>query len=122
MRTFVALLLKEEKAIFTVPIITMRLVAEERRLRTIEILLTAPVSEPAVVFAKYLASLSLVALMLVLWGAYATTLGILGQPDRGAIYRRFLRLFLLGAALVAVGLMTSSLVSNQIIAALLSLS
>jgi len=121
MRTFVALLLKEEKAIFTspiayvvlsvflvimgytftltlfvshaptlvhlffqiyvlflltVPIITMRLLAEERRLRTIEMLLTAPVSEPAVIFAKYLASLSLVMLMLVLSGAYAITLSL----------------------------------------------
>jgi ABC-2 type transport system permease protein len=167
MRTFAALLLKEEKAIFTspiayvvvsvflvimgytftltlfishaptlvhlffqiyvlflltVPIITMRLVAEERRLRTIEMLLTAPVSEPAVVFAKYLASLSLVALMLVLSGAYAIALGILGQPDWGPIYSGYLGLFLLGAALVAVGLFTSSLVSNQVIAALLSLS
>jgi len=167
MRTFAALLLKEEKAIFTsaiayvvvsvflvimgytftltlfishaptlvhlffqiyvlflltVPIITMRLVAEERRLRTIEILLTAPVSEPAVVFAKYLASLSLVVLMLVLSGAYAIALGILGQPDWGPIYSGYLGLFLLGAALVAVGLFTSSLVSNQVIAALLSLS
>ena len=108
--------------LLTVPIITMRLVAEERRLRTIEILLTAPVSEPAVVFAKYLASLSLVVLMLVLSGAYAITLAILGQPDWGPIYSGYLGLFLLGAALVAVGLMTSSLVSNQIIAALLSLS
>jgi ABC-2 type transport system permease protein len=68
-----------------------------------------------VVFAKYLASLSLVALMLVLSGAYAITLGILGQPDWGPIYSGYLGLFLLGAALVAVGLMTSSLVSNQII-------
>jgi len=67
--------------LLTVPIITMRLVAEERRLRTIEMLLTTPVSETAVVFAKYLASLSLVVLMLVLSGAYALTLGILGQPD-----------------------------------------
>src|ERR1700761_2831133 len=108
--------------LLTVPIITMRLVAEERRLRTIEMLLTAPVSEPAVVFAKYLASLSLVVLMLVLSGAYAITLGILGQPDWGPIYSGYLGLFLLGAALVAVGLMTSSLVNNQIIAALLSLS
>src|SRR6266446_4623631 len=166
MRTFAALLLKEEKAIFTspiayvvlsvflvimgytftltlfvshvptlvhlffqiyvlflltVPIITMRLVAEERRLRTIEILLTAPVSEQAVVFAKYLASLSLVVLMLVLSGAYAVTLGILGRPDWGPIWSGYLGLFLLSAALVAIGLMTSSLVSNQIIAALLSL-
>ena len=167
MRTFAALLLKEEKAIFTspiayvvlsvflvvmgytftltlffshvptlvhlffqiyvlflltVPIITMRLVAEERRLRTIEILLTAPVSEPAVVFAKYLASLSLVMLMLVLSGAYVITLGILGQPDWGPIWSGYLGLLLLGAALVSVGLMTSSFVGNQVIAALLSLS
>ena len=167
MRTFVALLLKEEKAIFTspiayvvlsvflvimgytftltlfvshaptlvhlffqiyvlflltVPIITMRLLAEERRLRTIEMLLTAPVSEPAVIFAKYLASLSLVMLMLVLSGAYAITLGILGQPDWGPIWSGYLGLLLLAAALVAVGLMASSFVDNQIIAALLSLS
>jgi len=167
MRTFVALLLKEEKAIFTspiayvvlsvflvimgytftltlfvshaptlvhlffqiyvlflltVPIITMRLLAEERRLRTIEMLLTAPVSEPAVIFAKYLASLSLVVLMLVLSGAYAITLGILGQPDWGPIWSGYLGLLLLAAALVAVGLMASSFVDNQIIAALLSLS
>src|SRR5262249_59312488 len=65
--------------LLTVPIITMRLVAEERRLRTIELLLTSPVSEPAVVFAKYLASLTLVMLMLVLSGAYAITLRILGH-------------------------------------------
>jgi len=167
MRTFFALLLKEEKALFTspvayvvlsvflvimgytftltlfvshaptlvhlffqiyvlflltVPIITMRLVAEERRLRTIEILLTAPVTETAVIFSKYLASLSLVVLMLLLSGAYAITLGILGEPDWGPIYSGYLGLFLLGAALVAVGLMTSSMVSNQMIAALLSLS
>ena len=167
MRTFIALLLKEEKAIFTspiayvvlsvfliimgytftltlfvshvptlvhlffqiyvlflltVPIITMRLVAEERRLRTIEILLSAPVSEARVVFAKYLASMSLVLLMLVLSGAYAIALGVLGQPDWGPIYSGYLGLALLGAALVAVGLLTSSMVSNQVIAALLSLS
>jgi ABC-2 type transport system permease protein len=167
MRSFVALLFKEEKAIFTspiayvvlsvflvimgytftltlfvshaptlvhlffqicvlflltVPIITMRLVAEERRLRTIELLLSAPVSEAAVVFAKYLASVSLILLMLVLSGAYAIALGVLGRPEWGPIWSGYLGLFLLGTALVAVGLMASSLVSNQIIAALLSLS
>jgi len=97
-------------------------VAEERRLRTLELLLTAPVSEVAVVFAKYFASLSLVVLMLALSGAYAIVLGILGQPDWGPIWSGYLGLVLLGAALIAIGLTTSSLVSNQIIAALLSLS
>jgi ABC-2 type transport system permease protein len=167
MRTFVALLAKEEMAIFTspiayvvltvflvvmgytftltlfvshaptlvhmffqiyvlflltVPIITMRLVAEERRLRTLELLLAAPVTEVAVVFAKYFASLSLVVAMLALSGAYAGVLAVLGHPDWGPIWSGYLGLFLLGAALVAVGLFTSSLVSNQVVAALLSLS
>ncbi len=108
--------------LLTVPIITMRLVAEERRLRTLELLLTAPVSEVAVVFAKYLASLSLVVVMLALSGAYAVVLAVFGHPDWGPIWSGYLGLFLLGAALVAVGLFTSSLVSNQVIAALLSLS
>jgi ABC-2 type transport system permease protein len=108
--------------LLTVPIITMRLVAEERRLRTIETLLAAPVSEVAVVFAKYLASLSLVAAMLALSGAYALTLALLGSLEWGPIWSGYLGLFLLGAALVAVGLFTSSLVGNQVVAALLSLS
>jgi ABC-2 type transport system permease protein len=108
--------------LLTVPIITMRLIAEERRLGTLEMLLTAPVTELAVVLAKYLASLSLVVVMLVLSFAFAIALAIFGAPDWGPIYSGYLGLFLLGAALVSVGLMTSSLVSNQLIAALLSLS
>jgi gliding motility-associated transport system permease protein len=108
--------------LLTVPIITMRLVAEERRLRTLEILLTAPVTEAAVVFAKFLASMSLVVVMLLLSGAYALTLALLGAPDWGPIYSGYVGLVLLGAALVGVGLLTSSLVANQVIAALLSLS
>lgn len=108
--------------LLTVPIITMRLIAEERRLGTLEILLTAPVTELAVVMAKYLASLSLVVLLLALSFAYAIALAIFGAPDWGPMYSGYLGLFLLGAALVSIGLMTSSLVSNQLIAALLSLS
>jgi ABC-2 type transport system permease protein len=167
MRLFAALLLKEEKALFTspvayvvlavflvimgytftltlflthtptlvhlffqifvlflliVPVITMRLVAEERKLRTLEMLLTAPVSEAQIVIAKYVASLSLVLLMLVFSGAYAVTLGIFGEPDWGPIYSGYLGLFLLGAALLGVGLTASSLVSNQVVAAMLALS
>lgn len=108
--------------LLTVPIITMRLIAEERRLRTLEILLTSPITEASVVLAKFLASLSLILVMLLLSFAYALALAILGAPDWGPIYSGYLGLFLLGGALVAVGLMTSSLVSNQVIAAVLSLS
>jgi ABC-2 type transport system permease protein len=108
--------------LLTVPIITMRLVAEERRLRTLEILLTSPLTEVSVILAKFLASVSLIVVMLLLSYTYALALAVLGAPDWGPIYSGYVGLFLLGSALVAIGLMTSSMVSNQIIAALLSLS
>jgi ABC-2 type transport system permease protein len=108
--------------LLSVPIITMRLVAEERKLRTIEILLTAPVTEVQIVLAKFTASLALLVLMLALSAAYPIVLGFYGDPDWGPIYSGYLGLVLLGAALVGTGLLASTLVSNQIIAALLSLS
>jgi ABC-2 type transport system permease protein len=108
--------------LLTIPIITMRLIAEERKLRTIEILLTSPATETQIVLAKFAASMSLIVLMLVLSGAYAVVLAIYGNPDFGPIFSGYLGLVLLAAALVGVGLLTSSLTNNQIIAALLSLS
>jgi ABC-2 type transport system permease protein len=107
--------------LLTIPVITMRAVAEERRLRTLEMVLTAPVTEVQIILAKYIASLSLIALMLVLSGAYAVTLAIFGEPDWGPIYSGYLGLFLLGSALASLGLMTSSLTASQGVAALLSL-
>ena len=108
--------------LLTVPIITMRLVAEERKLGTIEILLTSPVSEVQIVLAKYAASLCLLLLMLVLSGAYAVVLGLYGDPDWGPIFSGYLGLALLGSALIGTGILASALTANQIIAALLSLS
>src|SRR5216684_3249380 len=84
--------------LLTVPIITMRLIAEERKLRTMEVLLTSPATETQIVLAIY------------------------GDPDWGPIFSGYLGLVLLAAALVGVGLLTSALTNNQIIAALLSLS
>ncbi|MBV8092265.1 MAG: ABC transporter permease subunit [Acetobacteraceae bacterium] len=108
--------------LLTIPVITMRLVAEERNLRTLETLLSAPVSETQIVLAKYVASLSLVVLMLVLSLSYAIVLAIFGEPDWGPIYSGYLGLLLLGAALVAAGLTASCIARNQVVAALLSLS
>jgi ABC-2 type transport system permease protein len=105
-----------------VPIITMRLIAEERKLRTLEMLLTSPVTEAQIVLAKFAASISLLMLMLLCSGAYAIVLGLYGNPDWGPIYGGYLGLALLACALVGVGLLTSALTANQIIAALLSLS
>jgi ABC-2 type transport system permease protein len=106
----------------TVPIITMRLFAEERKLRTLEILLTAPVSEVAIVLAKFAAGMSLIALMLILSAAYAVALGLFGDPDFGPIYSGYFGLFLFGSTLVGTGLLASALTANQVVAALVSLS
>jgi ABC-2 type transport system permease protein len=108
--------------LLTVPIMTMRLIAEERKLRTMEVLLTSPVTETQIVLAKFVASMSIIVLMLILSGAYTVVLAIYGDPDWGPIFSGYFGLVLLAAALVGVGLLTSSLTNNQIIAALLSLS
>ena len=104
-----------------VPVITMRLVAEERKTGTLELLLTAPVSESQIVLAKFVASMTVVLVMLGLSTSYAVVLGIYGTPDWGPIYAGYLGLVLLAGALVAGGLCVSSLTSNQLVAAVVSL-
>lgn len=104
-----------------VPVITMRLLAEERRAGTLELLLTSPIREIEIVLAKFVASMTLVALMVTLSASYGVVLGIYGEPDWGPIYSGFLGLLLLGGALVSIGLVVSGLTSNQIVAAVVAL-
>jgi ABC-2 type transport system permease protein len=104
-----------------VPVVTMRLFAEERRAGTLELLLTSPVRELEIVLAKFAAGLSLPGLMLVLTGSYAAVLGVYGDPDWGPIYSGFLGLLLLAAALTAIGLLVSGLTANQIVAAVVAM-
>ena len=107
--------------LLVVPVVTMRLFAEERRAGTLELLLTSPVREIEIVLAKFVAGLSLSGLMLALTGSYAAVLGIYGDPDWGPIYSGFLGLLLLAAALTAVGLVVSGLTANQVVAAVVAL-
>lgn len=103
------------------PIITMRLFAEERKAGTLELLLTAPVRESHVVLAKYLASMAVVLTMIGLTGAYALVLGIFGSPEWGPIYSGYLGLILLSSTLVSLGLMVSALTANQVVAAIVTI-
>jgi len=105
----------------TAPLITMRLLAEERKLRTLEVLLTSPVSEAAIVLAKFTASMSLIVMLLLLSGSYPIVLAYFGDPDFGPIYSGYLGVLMLGAALVSIGLVISALTANQIVAAVVSL-
>lgn len=104
-----------------VPIITMRLFAEERKAGTLELLLTAPVKESQLVLAKYVAAMVIVLGMIGLTGAYAVVLGIFGTPDWGPIYSGYLGLALLCSTLVSLGLLVSALTSNQIVAAMVTI-
>jgi ABC-2 type transport system permease protein len=107
--------------VLMVPILTMRAFADERRTGTAELLLTTPVREVWIVFAKYLASLALVLGLLLASASYAIVLGRYGDPDWGPIYGGYLALVLLASLLVAIGTLTSILTENQVVAAAVSL-
>jgi ABC-2 type transport system permease protein len=104
------------------PLMTMRLFAEEERLGTLEVLLTAPVRDWDIVLGKYLASLVILAATIALTFYFAGLLFWLSDPDPGPILSGYLGLLLYGAAALAVGLFTSSLTSNQILAGTLAMS
>lgn len=101
-------------------IITMRLLAEEKKLGTWELLLTSPVRDTEIIIGKFLGSLGILFGMLILTLYYPVLLMVLGDPDLGPIWTSYLGLFLFGSAALAVGLFASSLTSNQIVAAVVS--
>lgn len=103
------------------PILTMRLLAEEQKMGTLELLLTAPVRDSEVVLGKFLASLAMLGTMVGLTLYYPLLLFLFGAPDPGPVLSGYLGFLLVGAALLSIGLLASSLTSNQIVAAILAL-
>jgi ABC-2 type transport system permease protein len=101
-------------------LLTMRLFAEERKLGTLELLMTAPVRDSEVILGKFLGSLGILTIMLALTLYYPLLLIAFGDPDLGPIGIGYLGLFLLGSTALAVGLFASSLTSNQIVAAVVA--
>ncbi len=107
--------------ILLAPALTMRLIAEEQKLGTIELLLTSPVRDWEVVVGKYLASLVFFLALVAMSFFYAILLFVFASPDPGPIYAGYLGLILYGAAALAIGLLTSTLTSNQIVAAVVAM-
>ncbi|HEX8229184.1 MAG TPA: ABC transporter permease [Chloroflexia bacterium] len=105
------------------PALTMRLLAEESRTGTLELLLTAPVKDWSVVIGKFLGALGLYAAMMFLTILYPLILALFrGNPDWGPIWSGYLGVLLLGMAFLSVGLFASSLTSNQILSAVIALA
>ncbi len=103
--------------VFLSPLLTMRLLAEEQKLGTLELLLTAPVRDWEVVVGKYLAALLTMVVTVIMTFYYVLLLYSFGDPDTGPVLSAYLGLVLYGAAALSVGLLASSLSSNQIVSA-----
>jgi ABC-2 type transport system permease protein len=103
-----------------IPLLTMRLLAEEKRIGTEELLYTSPVSIGQIILGKYLASLIVLAATLALTLVHAAFAFAYGNPELAPLLCGYLGLFLLGAAFLAIGIFFSSLTENQIVAAVLT--
>ena len=104
-------------AVFLVPILTMRLLSEERRAKTEQTLLTAPMSRLAIVLGKYAAALALYLLAISGTLLMVLVLEYFSQPSWPVVVGNFLGLTLLGASLIAVCLFVSAFTESQVMAA-----
>jgi len=105
--------------LFLVPAVTMRMVAEEKRLGTLELLYSKPVSERGIVYGKYFASVILVLFALIPGVIYYISVYVLGEIpgniDKGGTIGAFTGLFFLAAVYASAGLFASSLTDNQVV-------
>ena len=104
--------------LFVTPVLTMRLLAEERKSGTIEVLMTAPISESQVVAGKYVAALVFYVALWLPSLVYAAILAAYSEVDWGPVASGYLGILGMGAVFLAVGVFASSLTRNQIVAAL----
>jgi ABC-2 type transport system permease protein len=104
-----------------IPALTMQLLAEERKIGTLELLLTKSVTDRQVVLGKFLAAVSMLAIALLFTLPFVVTIFSIGNADFGQILSGYFGLLLTGAAFASIGLYASSLTSNQIVSFLIAL-
>ncbi len=106
---------------FFIPALTMKSLAEEIKTGTLEMILTKPVTHWHFVSGKFLATLLLIVIALVLTLPYYITVSQIGKVDHGAVIAGYLGLILMAAAYTSIGIFASSISNNQIVAFLLAL-
>lgn len=106
---------------FFIPAITMRLLAEEKKTGTLELLLTKAVSDRQVILGKFLSAFLLVAVALLFTTPYVITIANLGNMDAGQVLCGYLGMMLMSAMYISIGIYTSSITSNQVVAFLAAL-
>jgi len=102
---------------FLIPLLTMRSISEERKMKTDTVLLTAPVNLVGVVLGKFLAAFAVFMLGIALTLIFFVVVFLFGAPETKMIMGMYLGMSLIGAALISIGLFVSSLTENQIVAA-----
>ncbi len=107
-------------SVFTLPLLTMRMWAEEKRSGTVELLLTLPLRDSEIVLGKFLAALAVYAILLLLTLLYPLLAAAFSSPDPGPILAGYLGTFLLGATLLSLGFLCSTWTENQIVAGALA--
>jgi ABC-2 type transport system permease protein len=108
--------------LFLVPALTMRLWAEERRLGTVELLLTLPITAGQAVLGKFLAAWAFCAVALAMTFPLVITVNYLGEPDNGVIVTGYLGCLLVAGAYLSVGAAISAMTRNQVIAFVLAVA
>lgn len=106
--------------LFFVPAVTMRLIAEEKKSGTLELLTTKPVRDVEIILGKFLAAWALLAAALAPTLLYVITVSLLGSLDLGPVFTGYLGLLLMGGVYIGIGILASSLTENQIIAFIVS--
>lgn len=106
--------------LFFTPAITMRLISEERKSGTMELLVTMPIPDAAIILGKYLAALALLVAMVLPTLVYTITVASLGDLDVGPAIGGYIGLILMGAAYLAIGTFGSALTENQVVAFIVS--
>jgi ABC-2 type transport system permease protein len=106
--------------LFLLPMITMRLYAEEANSGTIELLKTSPIRRLDIILGKFFAAFGLLIILLIIAALYVAVVAHFGSPDLRAAAAGFLGLALLGGAFLAIGLLISSFTKNQIVAGVIT--
>lgn len=106
--------------LFLVPFITMRLFAEEKKLHTLELLMTAPLTLTEIILGKFFSAFLLVLVMLLLTTIYPMVLFATGNPELGPILSNYLGTLLLASCYLSTGVLFSSVTENQIVAGALT--
>ncbi len=107
--------------VFFIPALSMKLLAEEKKSGTIELLYTYPIKDSEIVVGKYLAALGLLGVLVACTIVYALTIGSLGNMDGGQAVAGYIGLILMAASYLAIGVFASSVTDNQIVAFILAL-